>query len=82
MPEGELTAVLTRNCENEAMASTLKGAISPDNGLFADVTQEKGKLTIQVRARNVAELRRTLDDLLACLSAAEKTWDKATGAHA
>ena len=78
MPAGDLTATLTRDCASEAMATALRAAISPDNGLYAEVTQEGGRLTITVHARTLGELRRTLDDLLACMGAAEKTWAKAT----
>jgi tRNA threonylcarbamoyladenosine modification (KEOPS) complex Pcc1 subunit len=79
MPSPNLTATLSRTCLSEEMASALRQSLHPDNGTYVKVTQEKERLTIVVEANGLGEMQRSLDDLLACMGAAERTWVKASG---
>jgi hypothetical protein len=60
------------------MATALRLSLHPDNGTYVKVTQEKERLTIVVEASGLGEMQRSLDDLLACMGVAEKTWAKAS----
>ena len=57
------------------MAETLLDAISPDDPDAFEARLEEGSggvlLVIETTADSIGSLRATLDDLLACLSAAE-----------
>ena len=61
-----------------ATAEAIVGAVSPDNfqvpeGLELSVLQEKTEIHIRVRcSKGVGSLISTLDDLLSCITAAEK----------
>ena len=74
-----MSAELHRRYSSPAQVESLRAALAPDNAAFVETSMEGTALHIRVRARNAGELRRTLEDLLACLSAAEKTWDVAQG---
>jgi hypothetical protein len=63
------------------MATALRQSLHADNETYVKVTQEKERLTIVVEANGLGEMQRTLDDLLACMGAAEKTWTKASEIH-
>lgn len=73
-----LTATLTRSCASEEMARALAGSLAPDNEGYAEAQVEGAQLTIRVVAKELRELRRSLDDILACLATAEKTWIRAS----
>ena len=63
------------------MAKAVAEAINPDNlqapdGLTLAVKRRGAEISIEVRCpKGVGNLLSTLDDLLSCLSAAEKTID-------
>lgn len=78
MSRGPLSATLTRKCSSEEMARALADSLSPDNEGYADAHVEGPNLTIQVAAKDLGELRRSLDDILACLGTAERTWLRAS----
>ena len=78
MTARRLRATLTRACASEDMAGALLRSLAPDNGRYATATVEGKVLTLRVEAATPGELRRTMDDLLACLSTAEKVWAKAS----
>lgn len=71
------TAHLRHACASEAEATALLRALEPDHEGFVHATTEGSVLRLDVQAKSVSELRRTLEDTLACLSAAERTWGAA-----
>ena len=72
-------AVLARTYATSEMAQALARALAPDNAGFVRCRVEGRKLTLEAEASSVGELQRSLDDALACLSAAERTWKSAQG---
>lgn len=66
--------------ENEREADAVAKAVSPDNveippGLIVETHREKCRLVASVCcSRSLETFTATLDDLLACISAAEKTF--------
>lgn len=77
---GGASASLRRTCSSAEEARALAAAIAPENSGYVEATAVGRELRIEARGRNEGELRRTLDDLLACVSAAERTWAAAHGA--
>lgn len=73
MHTATVKATLTRRCQSESDAQRLARALFPDNGDFVHTSVKGRELTIQVEGRSAREVQRSLDDLLACLSAAEKS---------
>lgn len=73
-------AVLRRSYGTEELARALERSLAPDNAGYLRARVDGRRLEIEVEAKSVAELQRTLDDALACLSAAERTWRSAHGA--
>ncbi len=68
------TATVRRTCSSREEAETLLKALAPDNSTFVLGRTEGAELVLEARAASVGELQRTLDDALACLTAAERTW--------
>ena len=66
--------------KNEREAETVAKAISPDNievpqGLFIETTRKGSEVHTKIESQNrLQTLIATLDDLLACVSVAEKTF--------
>jgi hypothetical protein len=73
-------ARLARRCASSEEAQALLRALEPDQEGFVQARVEGDLLVLEVRSSSVPELRRTLEDTLACLSAAERTWNAAHGA--
>ncbi|MDE1821685.1 MAG: hypothetical protein KGJ23_11860 [Euryarchaeota archaeon] len=67
-------ATLRRACASPQEARALAGAIHPDNADFLRARAEGSVLVLEASSRTVGELQRTLEDALACLSGAERTW--------
>ena len=67
-----MTAVLRRSCATPAEAHRLRGAVAADNPAFVRVEVEGADLIVRVTAESAESARATLEDLLACLSAAER----------
>lgn len=66
------SATVRKSCASPEEAEALLRALSPDNSTFVTGRTEGRVLVLSARASSVGELQRTLDDTLACLSAAER----------
>jgi len=75
-----LEAEIRLSYRNEREAETVTKAISPDNmevpkGLQIDTLQHDSKVNTKIKCQTrLATLIATIDDLLACVSVAEKTF--------
>ncbi|KYH39365.1 MAG: hypothetical protein AYL28_000360 [Candidatus Bathyarchaeota archaeon B23] len=70
--------------EDEATARAVHEAISPDNyqapeGIDVEAEREGAMLRIRVKTRRLRSLLPTLDDLLACVQAAERALEAVEG---
>jgi len=80
----EMSAVVIwKGCEDDAKA--LLQAITPDDGsaFTAEIhkVDEIASLRVLVDAKSLRSMRATVDDILACLSAAESALDAASVQH-
>ena len=77
-PNSGAEAELTLRYPDEETARVVAEAVSPDNfqapeGMVVDVKRRKTEIDVHIRCpKGVGSLIQTLDDLLSCLSAAEK----------
>jgi len=55
------------------VAHALRAAVVADNPPFVSVELDGPELVVRLRSRSAASARATLEDLLACLSAAERS---------
>lgn len=67
-----MTVAVRHRCGSRALAEALRRAVVADNPSYVEVTTEGEELVVRVTARSAASARTTLDDLMACLSAAER----------
>lgn len=67
-----MTAVVRRACASPREAERLRAAVAADNPSFVRVEVEGSELVIRLTADSAGSARATLDDLLACLGAAER----------
>ncbi len=67
-----MSAHLRRRCADPASADALRRAVLADNPDFVSVTVEGSDLVVAASADSPSSLRETIEDLLACLGAAEK----------
>lgn len=65
--------MVERSCRTPAEARALRDAVAVDTPPFVRLRCRGRTLRIELRARSAASARATLDDLLACLRAAERT---------
>ena len=56
---------------DEGLARAVMDALGPDNGGYVDSELDGGKLTLRMESGSAGELRNTMDDLMACIKAAE-----------
>lgn len=70
-----VSAQLVRRCSSPGEAEALRRAIDPDNADYVQASVDGAFLVLRSEAAGLRELQRTLDDALACLSAAERTWE-------
>ena len=68
-----MTVVVRRRCFDRREAETMRAAVVADNPSFVEVTTEDRDLVVRLSAASAASARTTLEDLLACLKAAERT---------
>ena len=68
-----MTVVVHRRCADATEASALRTAVAADNPPYVHVSAEGSDLEIRLSAKSAASARVTLEDLLACLQAAERT---------
>lgn len=71
-------AEIARECASPELAEALRRSLAPENAGFASATVSGSRLVIRAEATSLGELRRTVDDLLACIGTAEKVWAKAS----
>ena len=64
--------VVRRSCATPEEATRLRAAVAADNPSFVQVEVDGTDLVVRVTAASAASARATLDDLLACLGAAER----------
>lgn len=62
-------------CPDPATAATVLAALAPENGDWVQARVEGSTLLLTAEADSPAGLRRTLEDVLACASAALKATD-------
>ena len=67
-----MTVTVRHPCGRPATAEALRRAVVADNPSYVEVTTEGAELVVRVTARSASSARTTLDDLMACLSAAER----------
>lgn len=68
-----MTVVVRRRCRDPREAEALRAAVVADNPSYVGVTAENHDLIVRLTAPSAASARTTLEDLLACLKAAERT---------
>jgi hypothetical protein len=68
-----VTVVVRRRCRDHREADALRSAVVADNPEYVEVTAEGPELVVRLTAPSAASARTTLEDLLACLKAAERT---------
>lgn len=68
-----MTVALRRHCASAEEAGRLAAAVAADDPGSVRVAREGSDLLLEVRSPSAARARTTLDDLLACLTAAEGT---------
>jgi hypothetical protein len=67
-----VNVVLRRRCPDPGTADALRAAVAADNPEYVTVVRDGADLVIRVTTASPASARLTLEDLLACLSAAER----------
>ena len=72
-----MTVELRRRCRTAAEAEALRAAVQVDTPEFVRLAVEGNDLTVGVTAASAASARATLEDLLACLRAAERSLEAA-----
>ncbi len=70
-----MRAELQREYRSAEEALALARALAPDDEGYVKSNVRGRRLLLSVEAKSVGELRRTLEDALACLSGAERTWE-------
>jgi hypothetical protein len=66
-----VTVTVRRACVSAAFAERLRAAVAADTPDYVAVTVAGSELRIRLTAPTAASARATLEDLLACLKAAE-----------
>jgi len=72
-----VTVELKRTCRSPAEARALLAAVKADTPGFVRLDVDGAVLLVGVAARSAASARATLEDLLACLRAAERSLEAA-----
>jgi len=72
-----VTVVVRRTCRTPRAARALLEAVQADTPDFVSLRVTGARLTVRLTATSAASARATLDDLLACLGAAERATGKA-----
>jgi hypothetical protein len=68
-----VTVTVRRTFPTPEVARRLAAAVGADNPSFVRVEVEGSELTVRLTSRSAASARATLDDLMACLRAAERS---------
>lgn len=69
----KLTGRIELRYDSPAMAEAVRAALAPEDEAFVDARVEGAVLRVRAEADAPEGLLRTLDDYLACVSAAEST---------
>ena len=64
---------ITLEYEDERIAKAVLMAIEPDNEGYAKTTLNGSCVNVLVESKGTGTLKNTIDDLMACATAAEKT---------
>lgn len=75
-----MTVSIARTCADPAEAELLARAVSADDPAYVQVVRDGSRLTFLVEGARAASVRSTIEDLLACLQAAERARRTALGA--
>jgi hypothetical protein len=67
-----VTVVARRTCASQEAAERLRRALAVDTPEFVTLSVEGAALTIRTQAASARSVRATLEDLIACLQAAER----------
>ncbi len=67
-----MTVVVRRACRSPRAARALRDAVRADTPDFVVLRADGASLTVRLTAPSASSARATLDDLLACLGAAER----------
>ncbi|HXQ49277.1 MAG TPA: KEOPS complex subunit Pcc1 [Thermoplasmata archaeon] len=73
IPGVEVTVVARRPCADPASAERLRRALVADSPAFVQLEVEGATLVLRTTATTARRARATLEDLLACVQAAERT---------
>ncbi len=68
-----MTAVVRHACASAHAAERLRRAVAADTPDYVALAVEGPELVVRLRAASAASARATLEDLMACLAAAERT---------
>ncbi len=74
-----MTVEVRHRCRDPAEAERLLRSLRVDDPTFVTLATEERELVVRVEAPSAARARATLEDLLACLAAAERTADRLPG---
>ncbi len=67
-----MTVTVRRACASPEAAEALRRAVAADTPEFVSLATDGATLTISLTARTPASARATLEDLMACLAAADR----------
>jgi transcription factor Pcc1 len=67
-----VSVTVRRRCRSPGAARSLRDAVSADTPEFVRLELDGSSLVVRLTAPSAASARATLDDLLACLAAAER----------
>lgn len=67
-----MTVVVRHRCASAHAADALRASVAADNPPFVVVERDGHELVVRLRAPSASSARATLEDLLSCLSAAER----------
>jgi hypothetical protein len=68
-----VTVVVRHRCPDAATARALRAAVAADNPPYVSLEVEGSEMVVRLTTASAASARATLEDLLACLSAAERS---------
>ncbi|MBO4569430.1 MAG: hypothetical protein J5674_05725 [Candidatus Methanomethylophilaceae archaeon] len=66
-----LSLTISVDYGDEGLARAVMDALGPDNGGYVESSLDGGTLTLRMESESAGALRNTMDDLMACLKAAE-----------
>ncbi|MBR7005462.1 MAG: hypothetical protein IKH98_00815 [Candidatus Methanomethylophilaceae archaeon] len=70
-----ISLIIRAEFSDEHAARSVMEAVRPDNGSFVESSLEGRALVLRMEASSAGTLRNTMDDLMACIKAAEDAID-------